>query len=385
MPDLILNEEEQMLQTLVRDFADRELIPRAKEADEKQEFSWENWRGMAGLGLTGVGIDTEYGGSGPAGYRKVSIVAEEVARGDAGASVSVLAHLSLGTTTIYRFGNEEQKKRLVPSLASGKGIAAWALTEPGGGSDAAALQTTATERDGMYFLNGSKMFITNASVAESIVVFATHDRSLGYKGISAFVVHRDSPGLTVNPLHGKMGMRSSTTDEVVFQDTPVPMENRLGEEGRGFNYAMDILDSSRIIIAAQCVGIGQSALEAAVRYAQQRETFGKPIAQHQAIQFMLAEMATAVHGARIATMNAATLKDEGLPFVNEASMAKLIASEMCVDVSSKAMQVHGGIGYFQDAGVERIFRDARVTTIYEGTSEVQKLIIARQILAQYLL
>ncbi len=383
MPDLILSEEEQMLQTMVRDFADRELIPRAREADERQEFSWENWKGMADLGLTGVGIDTEYGGSGPAGYRKVAIVAEEVARGDAGASVSVLAHLSLGTNTIYRFGNEEQKGRLVPSLASGKGIAAWALTEPGGGSDAAALQTTATERDGTYFLNGSKMFITNASVAESIVVFATQDRSLGYKGISAFVVNRDSPGLTINPLHGKMGMRSSTTDEVVFQDTPVPAENRLGEEGRGFNYAMDILDSSRIIIAAQCVGIGQSALEAAVRYAQQRETFGKPIAQHQAIQFMLADMATAVHGARVATMNAATLKDEGLPFVNEASMAKLIASEMCVDVSSKAMQVHGGIGYFQDAGVERIFRDARVTTIYEGTSEVQRLIIARQVLAQY--
>ena len=383
MPDLILSEDEQMLQTMVRDFADRELIPRAREADERQEFSWENWKGMAGLGLTGVGIDTKYGGSGQAGYRKVAIVAEEVARGDAGASVSVLAHLSLGTNTIYRFGNEEQKARLVPSLASGKGIAAWALTEPGSGSDAAALQTTATERDGTYFLNGSKMFITNASVAESIVVFATQDRSLGYKGISAFVVNRDSPGLTINPLHGKMGMRSSTTDEVVFQDTPVPLENRLGEEGRGFNYAMEILDSSRIIIAAQCVGIGQSALEAAVRYAQQRETFGKPIAQHQAIQFMLADMATAVHGARVVTMNAATLKDEGLPFVNEASMAKLIASEMCVDVSSKAMQVHGGIGYFQDAGVERIFRDARVTTIYEGTSEVQRLIIARQVLAQY--
>ncbi len=383
MPDLILSEDEQMLQTMVRDFADRELIPRAREADERQEFSWENWKGMADLGLTGVGIDTKYGGSGQAGYRKVAIVAEEVARGDAGASVSVLAHLSLGTTTIYRFGNEEQKARLVPSLASGKGIAAWALTEPGSGSDAAALQTTATERDGTYFLNGSKMFITNASVAESIVVFATQDRSLGYKGISAFVVNRDSPGLTINPLHGKMGMRSSTTDEVVFQDTPVPLENRLGEEGRGFNYAMEILDSSRIIIAAQCVGIGQSALEAAVRYAQQRETFGKPIAQHQAIQFMLADMATAVHGARVATMNAATLKDEALPFVNEASMAKLIASEMCVDVSSKAMQVHGGIGYFQDAGVERIFRDARVTTIYEGTSEVQRLIIARQVLAQY--
>ena len=383
MPDLILSEDEQMLQTMVRDFADRELIPRAREADEKQEFCWENWKGMADLGLTGVGIDTKYGGSGQAGYRKVAIVAEEVARGDAGASVSVLAHLSLGTNTIYRFGNEEQKARLVPSLASGKGIAAWALTEPGSGSDAAALQTTATERDGTYFLNGSKMFITNASVAESIVVFATQDRSLGYKGISAFVVNRDSPGLTINPLHGKMGMRSSTTDEVVFQDPPVPLENRLGEEGRGFNYAVEILDSSRIIIAAQCVGIGQSALEAAVRYAQQRETFGKPIAQHQAIQIMLADMATAVHSARVVTMNAATLKDEGLPFVNEASMAKLIASEMCVDVSSKAMQVHGGIGYFQDAGVERIFRDARVTTIYEGTSEVQRLIIARQVLAQY--
>ncbi len=286
-------------------------------------------------------------------------------------------------TIVAEERNEEQKLRLLPSLASGQGIAAWALTEPGSGSDAAALQTTATERDGTYFLNGSKMFITNAAVAESIVVFATMDRSLGYKGISAFVVDRDSPGLQINPLHGKMGMRSSTTDEVVFQDTPVPSNNLLGEQGRGFNYAMEILDSSRIIIAAQCVGIGQSALEVAMRYAQQRETFGKPIAQHQAIQFMLADMATQVYTARVATMHAATLKDNGLPFVEEASMAKLFASEMCVDVASKAIQVHGGIGYFQEAGVERIFRDARVTTIYEGTSEVQRLLIARQLLAQY--
>ena len=382
---LILTEEEQMLQTLVRDFSDKELIPRAREADQKQEFSWENWNGMANLGLTGVGIDAKYGGSGSAGYRQVAIVAEEVARGDAGASVSLLAHLSLGTNTIYRFGNEEQKQRLVPSLASGKGVAAWALTEPGSGSDAAALRTTATERDGTYFLNGSKMFITNAAVAESMVVFATMDRSQGYKGISAFVVNRDSPGSTINPLHGKMGMRRSTTAEIVFENTPVPAENLIGEEGRGFNYAMEILDSSRIIIAAQCVGIGQSALEVALRYAQQRETFGKPIAQHQAIQFMLADMATQVYAARVATMNAATLKDEGLPFVTEASMAKLLASEMCADVSSKAIQVHGGIGYFEEAGVERIFRDARVTTIYEGTSEVQRLIIARLILAQYAL
>ncbi len=383
MPDLILTEEEQLLRNTVREFADRELVPRAREVDERGEFSWENWRGMANIGLMGLGIDAKYGGSGLDGYRKVAIAAEEIARGDAAASVSMLAHLSLGTTTIYKFGNEEQKMRLVPSLASGEGVAAWALTEPGSGSDAAAMRTTATERDGTFFLNGSKTFITNASVAESIVVFASEDRSQGYKGISAFVVGRDSPGLKINPLHGKMGMRGSTTDEVVFEDTPVRVDNVLGERKRGFNHAMEILDSSRIIIAAQCVGIGQSALEASVRYAQQRETFGRPIAQHQAIQFMLADMASQVYAARVATMNAATLMDQGLPFVTEASMAKLIASEMCVEVANKAIQVHGGIGYFQEAGIERIFRDARVTTIYEGTSEIQRLVIARQILAQY--
>ena len=383
MPGLTLTEEERMLQTAVREFVDREVVPRAKEVDQAEEFSWENWKGMAALGLTGIGIPEKYGGSGSGGFRHVSVAAEEIARGDAAASVSLLAHLSLGTTTIYRFANEEQRQRLIPSLASGKGIAAWALTEPGGGSDAASLRTTATNRDGTYFLNGSKMFITNADVAESIVVFATQDASQGYRGISAFVVDRNAPGLQVNPLHGKMGMRGSSTDEVVFQDTPVPAHNLLGEEGRGFNYAMEILDASRIIIAAQCVGIGQSALEAALRYAQQRQTFGKPIAQHQAIQFMLADMATEVHAARLATMHAASLKDDGEPFLAEASMAKLMASEMCVNVSSKAVQVHGGIGYFQEAGVERIFRDARVTTIYEGTSEIQRLVIARQVLAKY--
>ena len=385
MPGLSFTEEERMLQSTVRDFVDREVAPRASESDQKEEFSWETWQGMAALGLTGIGIDEKYGGggSGSGTYRQVALVAEEIARGDAAASVNLLAHLSLGTTTIYKFGNEEQKQRLIPSLAAGKGIAAWALTEPGGGSDAAALKTTATLRDGTYFLNGSKMFITNADLAESIVVFATQDASQGYRGISAFVVNRNAPGLQVNPLHGKMGMRASSTDEIVFQDTPVPAHNLLGEEGRGFNYAMDILDSSRIIIAAQCLGIGQAALEAAVRYAQQRETFGKPIAQHQAIQFMLADMATEVHAARIATRHAAILKDGGESFLSEASMAKLLASEMCVNVSSKCIQIHGGIGYFRETGVERIFRDARVTTIYEGTSEIQRLVIARQVLAQY--
>jgi len=382
MTNQILNEEERMLQNLVHDFADRDLKPRARQLDEEERFSMENWQGMAQLGLTGIGIDPAYGGSG-GGYRQVSIAAEETARGDPSASVTLIAHLSLGTSTIYRFGNEEQKQRLIPSLASGKGIAAWALTEPGGGSDAAALQTTATKRDGTYFLNGSKMFITNAEVAESMVVFATLDRSQGYRGISAFVVPQRALGMRINPQHGKLGMRASSTNEVIFQDTPVSADNLLGEEGWGFRYAMEILDTSRIIIAAQCVGIGQAALEEAVRYAQQRQSFGKPIAQHQAIQFMLADMATDVHAARTATMQAATLKDEGLPFINEASMAKLLASEMCVKVASQALQVHGGAGYFKDSPVERLFRDARVTTIYEGTSEVQRLIIARQVLEQY--
>jgi len=334
------------------------------------------------LGLTGISIDTKYGGGG-GGYRQTAILASEIARGDASASVCLLTHVSLGTSTIQRFGSEEQCQRFIPELTSGKKIAAWALTEPGGGSDAAALKTTAVERDGTYFLNGSKTFITNGAEADTVVVFATHDTSKGYKGVSAFVVPRNSPGFQVNPLHGKMGMRGSSTCELVFQDTPVPMENRLGEEGMGFRYAMSILDTSRIIIAAQCVGIGQAALEQAVRYAQQRETFGKPIAQHQAIQFMLADMATDVYTARMATMNAATLKDADLPFNDQACMAKLMASEMCQRVASQAIQIHGGAGYFKDSPVERIFRDARVTTIYEGTSEIQRLVIARNILSQY--
>ena len=382
MPDLLLTEEERMLQTVVRDFADRELAPRARELDEKEEFSWDNWKGMASLGLTGIGIDPALGGSG-GGYRQMAIVSEEVARGDAATSVNLIAHASLGTRTIYQYADEAQKLRFVPTLARGEGIASWALTEPGGGSDAAAMKTTATLKDGAYYLNGSKIFITNADVAQYNVVFATQDPGQGSRGVSAFVVEKDTPGFAAYKQHGKMGMRGSGTTELTFQDALVPASNLLGEEGRGFKYAMEILDSSRIIIAAQCVGIGQAALEAAVKYAQQRHSFGKPIAQHQAIQFMLADMAAEVYGARVATMQAATLKDNDLDFTREASMAKLLASEMCVRVTSSALQVYGGYGYFKDSPVERLFRDARVTTIYEGTSEVQRLVIARQLTAQY--
>ena len=371
-----------MLQAAVRRFADRELAPRAREVDEGEEFSWDAWKGMAALGLPGIGVDPALGGSG-GGYRQMAIAEEEVARGDASASVSLVAHMSLGTQTIYQFGSEEQKSRYLPRLAGGEGIAAWALTEPGGGSDAAALRTTATPRDGWYHLNGSKTFITNADVAQAIVLFATLDRSQGSRGIAAFIVDAGAPGLTVHQQRGKMGMRGSTTAELTLEDVRVPADNLIGEEGKGFRYAMDILDSSRIVIAAQCVGIAQAALEAALRYAQQRHAFGKPIAQHQAVQFMLADMATDVYASRTATMHAATLKDRGMAYIGEASMAKLLASEAAVRVTSQALQVHGGYGYFKDSPVERYFRDARVTTIYEGTSEVQRLIIARRLLAEH--
>ncbi len=382
MQDLLLTEEERMLQATVREFANRELAPRAKEADEGEEFSWESWKGIAALGLTGIGIDPAFGGSG-GGYRQMAIAQEELARGDASASLTFIAHTSLGTQTIHRYGNEEQKLRFVPPLARGKVLAAWALTEPESGSDAASIQTTATLSDGSYRLNGSKLFITNGDMAEYIVVFATRDKGLGTKGISAFVVEKNTPGFQSRKQLGKMGMRASSTAELVFQDALVPQSNLLGQEGKGFNYAMEILDSSRIIIAAQCVGIAQAALEAAVGYAQQRRSFGKSIAEHQAIQFILADMASDIYASRVATMHAATLKDNQLPFINEASMAKLLASEMAVRVTSNALQVYGGYGYFKEAPVERLFRDARVTTIYEGTSEVQRLIIARQVLAQY--
>ena len=379
--EYLLNEDEQALRVEVREFADRVLAPQASENDEREEFSWETWRAMAALGLTGIAIDSAYGGRG-GGYRQLAIAEEEVARGDASAGLTLLAHLSLATQSICCYGSEDQKLKYVPPLSTGALLGAWALTEPATSSDVAAIQTTATPRDGVYYLNGTKTFVTNGDLADHVVVFATQDIGLGSRGISTFVVEKGMPGCHVRRLPGKMGMRGSSTAEMVFQDAPVSQDNRLGDEGQGYRYAMETLDSSRIIVAAQCVGIGQAALEKAIKYAQQRWTFGRPIGQHQAIQFMLADMATEVHASRLATTDAATLKDKGLPFTKEASMAKLLASEMAVRVTDKALQIHGGQGYFKDDPVERYFRDARATTIYEGTSEMQRLIIARQILAQ---
>ena len=377
--DLLYSEEERLLQQTVRDYVDNEIAPKAAELDESGAFPWENMRGLAALGLTGLAIDPEYGGSGGT-YRQIAIASEEIARGCGATSVTFIAHHSLATQSIYQLGTEGQKQRFVPPLVSCEKVGSFCLTEPGSGSDAAALATSATKKDGHYLLNGSKLFITNGEVADTFVVFATHDRSLRARGISALVVERGSKGLTTNPQHGKMGMRASSTAEVVFEDCPTPEENRLGEEGRGFIAAMRVLDSSRIAISAQCVGIAQAAFEAAVRYAKHRESFGKPIADFQAIQWMIADMATNIDAARLLTLRAAALRDQGLPFTTEASMAKLFAAQVATDSTSKAVQIHGGYGYFRPNPVERYFRDARVLEIYEGTSEIQRLVISRNIL-----
>ena len=377
--DLLLTEEEKLLQATVRDFVDRELVPRAKELDETERFPWENVKGLGELGLMGLTVEEAYGGAG-AGYQQLAIAGEEVARGCASTSVVQMAHLSLGVSTIAAGGNEAQKTKYLPDLAAGRKIAAFGLTEPSSGSDAADMQTTATPRDGGYVLNGSKIFITNGVEAEVIVVFVSTDRSQGAKGISTFIVHGDNPGLQANGQHGKLGLRASSTAELVFTDCYVPAEDRLGEEGDGFRLAMKVLDSSRISIATQAVGIGQAALEAAAKYAKQREAFGKKLEEHQAIQFMIADMATQLDAARLLTRRAAQLKDAGLPHGKESAMAKLFASEAAHFACDKALQIFGGYGYFSDNPVERYYRDQRVTEIYEGTSEVQRIVIARHIL-----
>ena len=379
MSDLLLSEDEQRLKSTVRDFADRELAPRAAAYDESGQFPWDNVRGMAKLGLYGLVIDEEYGGSGGT-TRQLAVVTEEIARGCGATSVIYLAHLSLCAQFIQMFGTEGQKRRFVPPLARADVIGAFALTEPGSGSDAASISTTATRSDGHYVLNGTKLFITNAVEADTFVVLATHDRSSGTHGIDALAVERDTEGFTINPQHGKMGMRAASNAELVLEDCPVPEENRLGEEGERFHAAMQMLNTSRIAIGAQCVCIAQAAYEASVAYAKQRKAFGQHLADFQAVQWMVADMATNIDAARLMVFRAATLKDRGLPYVTEASMAKLFASQVATEVADKAVQIHGGTGYFAPTTVERLFRDARATEIYEGTSEVQRMIISRDIL-----
>ena len=375
----MLTEEERLLKATVQEFADQELAPRAGYYDEHGEFPWENVRKMAELGLFGLTIDEEYGGSGGTS-RQLAVVAEEIARGCGATSVVYIAHLALCAQFITMYGTEGQKQRFVPPLARAETIGAFALTEPESGSDAAAMRTTVTRSDGHYVLNGTKQFTTNAIEAGTFVVLATHDRELRSRGVDALVLERDTPGLTINPQHGKMGMRGSSTAELVFEDCAVPEENRLGPEGEGFRETMQVLNASRIPIAAQCVGIARAAYEASVQYAKQRQAFGKPLADFQSLQWKIADMATEIDAARLLVLRAATLKDQGQPYATEASMAKLFASRVAVECADRAVQIHGGTGYFAPTPVERYYRDAKVTEIYEGTSEIQRLIIARSLL-----
>ncbi len=379
--DFTLNEEQAALRRTVHEFAVRELEPEARDRDAAEAFPWDQFRKLAELGLTGLGLPTELGGSG-GDLLQTSIAIEELARSDPSISLVLLASLSLAAAGIERFAGESQRQRYVPPLARGEHIGAFCLTEPNSGSDAGSISTTAMRHGDHYVLNGSKIFITNGDVADTFLVFATQDRKKRSRGISAFIVEKGTPGLSATKQVGKMGMRASSTAEVFFEDCQVPLDNLVGEEEKGFGVAMQILDASRPIIGAQAVGIAQGALDLALRYVQQRQQFGHPIGDFQGVQWMLADMATRVDASRLLVYRAANLKDNGLPFAKEASMAKLFASETAMSVASAALQMHGGYGYFKDSAVERFFRDAKVTEIYEGTSQVQRQVIARHILTE---
>ena len=375
----LYTEQQNMLRASVRQFAEAELAPYAAQVDEAEEFPARQFNGLAELGITGLTLDEEFGGNG-GGYLDMMVAVEEAAAACGSTSTVLVTHVSLGAQTVNQKGDAEQKRRWIPDLAVGKRVAAFALTEPQTGSDALALATTATPDGDSLLLNGTKLFCTNGAVADVFVVFVTSDCSAGYRGINAVVVEKGEPGFTVNPQHGKMGMRGSATAELVFENCRVPRANLLGEPGTGYRTAMEILDSSRIMIAAQCTGLARGALEAAIAYAQQRESFGRAISSRQAIQFMMADMATELDAARLLTFRAASLYDAGMPHSAEAAMAKLYASEASGRIASKALQIHGGAGYFRPSAVERIYRDQRVTEIYEGTSEIQRIVISRSLL-----
>lgn len=376
------SDEQQQIRRSVREFAESEIRPNVHEWDEAQKFPHEELRKKMGeLGWLGIIYPEEYGGSGM-GYVEYAIIIEELARVDPAIALSVAAHNSLCTGHIYLAGNEEQKKKYLPRLTQGETWGAWGLTEPGAGSDASGTKTTAVETPEGWIVNGSKNFITNASYAEICVAMAVTDREKGNKGITAFIFEKGMPGFGPDKKENKLGMRASDTASVVFSDVRVPDENMVGNRGEGFIDAMRVLDGGRISIAALSVGCAQGAYEAALRYSQEREQFGKPISSFQAIQFKLADMATEIEAARLLTYQAAVLKDAGRRTTKPSAMAKLFASEVSVRVSEEAIQIHGGYGYIKDYPVEKYWRDSKLLTIGEGTSEIQRLVIARQLLGR---
>lgn len=379
--DFDLNEEQQQIKMSVREFAEGEIAPHVMEWDESQHFPVELLPKLAGLGLMGIIFPEEYGGAGM-GYVEYATAIEELSRVDGSVGISVAAHNSLCSNHIYMFGTEEQKQKYLVPLAQGKHLGAWGLTEAQAGSDASGTRSTAVRQDSGWLVNGSKNFITHAIHADTCVAVASTDRSKGNRGITAFIFEKGMQGFAPAKKENKLGLRASETASVVFEDCLVPDANRVGNEGEGFLQAMQVLDGGRISIAALAVGIAQGAYESALRYSQEREQFGKPISEFQAIQFKLADMATEIDAARLLMYRAAYLKDQGKRVTKESAMAKLYASEVSVRVSEEAIQIHGGYGYTKDYPAEKYWRDSKLCTIGEGTSEIQRLVIAKQLLRQ---
>jgi butyryl-CoA dehydrogenase len=377
-----LNEEQRLVRDMVRDFAQQELAPHAAEVDKTEEFPAENIRKMAELGLLGLPYPEQYGGGG-GDYLSFAIAVEEVARACGSTALIYAAHVSLGCGPIYYFGTEEHKQKWLPRLCSGKGLGAFGLTEPEAGSDAGSTRTIAVRDGDSYVLNGSKMWITSGAIADVVIATAKTDPAAGTRGISCFLVEKDTPGFIPGKNEPKMGLKGSVTSALSFEECRVPASNLLGREGEGFRQMLITLDGGRISIGAMALGLAQAALDQATRYAKERKQFGQPIASFQALQWMIADMATEIDAARLLIYRAAAMKDAGQPFSTEAAMAKLYASETAERAAFKALQIHGGYGYSREYPVERIYRDQRLCSIGEGTSEIQRLVIARQVLGKF--
>jgi alkylation response protein AidB-like acyl-CoA dehydrogenase len=379
--DFQLNEEQRLVRDMVRDFAQRELAPRAAEVDKAEEFPATNLQAMAELGLLGLPYPEKYDGGG-GDYVSYAIAVEEVARACGSTALIYAAHVSLGCGPIYNFGNNQQKEKWLPRLCSGRGLGAFGLTEPEAGSDAGATRTTAVRDGDHYLLNGSKMWITSGAIADVVNCTAKTDPDAGTRGISCFLVEKGTPGFIPGKNEPKMGLKGSVTSALSLENCRVPVNNLLGKEGEGFKQMLITLDAGRISIGAMALGLAQAALDQASQYAAERVQFGQPIGKFQAIQWMIADMATEIDAARLMVYRAAAMKDAGRPFTKEAAMAKLFASEVAERAAFKAVQIHGGYGYSREYPVERIYRDQRLCSIGEGTSEIQRLVIARQILGR---
>jgi acyl-CoA dehydrogenase len=377
--DFTLSDEQREIQALAHTFAEEEIRPVAAELDEREEFPWELVKKAGELGLTTFAFPEELGGLGITDELTNCIITEELAWGCGGVA-TVLGGTHLASIPILLAGTDEQKQRLLKPIVQRNGLCAMALTEPEAGSDVAAMTTTARREGDHYILNGAKRFITNGGIADLYVIFATVDRALGHRGVTAFIVPGDTPGLSGGKKEKKLGIRCSHTGEVLLDDVRVPIENRLGEEGSGFKLAMTMLDRSRPMVAAIALGIARAAYEYARDYAKERIQFGKPIANNQAIQFLLADMATNVQAARLMTWWSAKVTETGRPFLYESSMAKNFASDVAMEVTTDAVQIFGGYGYIREYPVEKLFRDAKITQIYEGTNQIQKIVVAQQIL-----